>query len=134
MQRQDQDRVFGDADIFGRHLDSLAADGFHFVEQRPRIDNDAVADDRELLRPDDAGRQQVQLVRGAVDDQGVPGVVAALEANHHIGPFGQPIDDLALSFVAPLRPDDNYVGHNGLTLFLFADFLDLAAVQQVAAC
>src|SRR5271169_1654513 len=39
------------------------------------------------------------------------GIVAALEAHHHVGLFGQPVDDLALALVAPLRPDDDHIGH-----------------------
>jgi hypothetical protein len=55
--------------------------------------------------------KQRQLVADPVDDQRVAGIVAALEAHHHIGALGQPVDDLAFALVAPLRPDDNYVGH-----------------------
>jgi hypothetical protein len=43
----------------------------------------------------------------AADDQRVAGIVAALEAHHALGVIGQPIDDLALTFVAPLGTDDD---------------------------
>jgi hypothetical protein len=39
------------------------------------------------------------------------GVVAALEANDDIRLLRQPVDDLALSLVAPLGTDDDNVGH-----------------------
>jgi hypothetical protein len=39
----------------------------------------------------------------------VPGVVAALEANDAVDIFGQPVDDLPLALVAPLRPDYYHV-------------------------
>jgi hypothetical protein len=39
------------------------------------------------------------------------GVVAALESHHHIGAAGEPVDNLALALVAPLRADDGYVAH-----------------------
>ena len=39
------------------------------------------------------------------------GIMAALEAHHDIGALGQPIDDLALAFVAPLGADDHDIGH-----------------------
>jgi len=45
------------------------------------------------------------------DDERVPGVVAALKAHHDIGALTQPIDDLALAFVAPLGADDHDIGH-----------------------
>jgi hypothetical protein len=35
-------------------------------------------------------------------------IVAALEAHHDIGAVAQPIDDLALAFVAPLGADDDH--------------------------
>ena len=41
----------------------------------------------------------------------MPGIMAALETGDHIGPFGKPIDDLALALVAPLRADDGNVSH-----------------------
>ena len=39
------------------------------------------------------------------------GVVAALEADHHVGPLGEEIGDLALPLVSPLGPDDDDAGH-----------------------
>ena len=45
----------------------------------------------------------------AADDERVPGVVAALEAHDALRVLGQPVDDLALAFVAPLGADDDDV-------------------------
>src|SRR5687767_15998625 len=42
------------------------------------------------------------------------GIVAALEAHDHVGALRQPIDDLALALVAPLRTDDRYIRHTRL--------------------
>ena len=39
------------------------------------------------------------------------GIVAALEADDHVGAARQPVDDLALAFVAPLGADDGHIGH-----------------------
>ena len=58
------------------------------------------------------GGQQRQLVDLAVDHQRVAGIVAALETHHDIGPLRQPVDDLALALVAPLRADDHHIGHS----------------------
>src|SRR4051812_19900877 len=41
------------------------------------------------------------------------GVMTALEANHDIGLLRQPVDDLALAFVAPLRANHHHVRHSG---------------------
>jgi len=35
------------------------------------------------------------------------GIVAALEAHDDVGLFGQPVDDLAFTLVAPLRTHDD---------------------------
>src|SRR5688572_21206859 len=43
------------------------------------------------------------------DDERVSRVVATLEAHHALGVVGQPVHDLALAFVTPLRADDDYV-------------------------
>ena len=61
---------------------------------------------------DDAGREQRQLVGLVADDQRVAGIVAALEAHDHVGAAGEPVDDLALALVAPLRADDGDVAQS----------------------
>jgi hypothetical protein len=38
-------------------------------------------------------------------------IVTALKTDHDIRALGQPVDDLALAFVAPLRSDDDHVSH-----------------------
>ena len=111
MERQDQHGIVGDAQIVPADGDALPAHGVDLLEQRPGIDNDAIADDGELARPDDPRRQQRQLVGDLVDDQRVAGIVAALETHHDIGALRQPVDDLALALVAPLRADNHHIGH-----------------------
>src|SRR3546814_17810971 len=44
------------------------------------------------------------------------GIVAALEADDRVGAAGQPVDDLALALVAPLRPDDGNICHDAVLL------------------
>src|SRR5262245_66172274 len=44
-------------------------------------------------------------------DHRVPCVGSALVANHCVDIAGQDVDDLALAFVAPLRPDDYEITH-----------------------
>ncbi len=58
---------------------------------------------------EDPGRDQVQNGLLAADDQGVAGVVPALEAHDAVRPLGEQVDDLALALVTPLGPDDDYV-------------------------
>ena len=82
-----------------------------FVEKSLRIEHHAVADHGELLRAQHAGGQQRELVGLTVDDEGVAGIVAALEAHDDVGLLRQPVDDLALPLVAPLGADDDNIGH-----------------------
>jgi hypothetical protein len=52
-----------------------------------------------------------ELVGLVADDQRVPGIVAALESARRIGAARQPVDDLALAFIAPLGADHGYICH-----------------------
>jgi hypothetical protein len=111
MRRQDQRGIVGELQGLRGDVEPLLAHRLDLGEQRPGIDDDAVADDRQLARPHDARRQQAQLVFDIPDNQRVAGVVTALEANHDIGALGQPVDDLALAFVAPLGADHGDIAH-----------------------
>jgi hypothetical protein len=55
-----------------------------------------------------AGGHQMEYRLLTVDDQRVPGIVAALESDDVIGLDRQKIDDLALAFVAPLQAYNDY--------------------------
>ena len=111
MLRQDERDAFGDAEIFGRNQHALGGDALDFLEKSPGVNDHAVADERELAGADDAGGQQAELVLDAVDDQRVARIVAALETNDDIGAAGQPIDDFAFAFIAPLGADDRDIAH-----------------------
>ena len=84
VQRQDERDVLGDFEVCGRHLDALAADFLDLVHEMVGVEDDAVADDRELARAHDAGGKQGELEHLAVDDQRMAGIVAALEAHDHV--------------------------------------------------
>jgi hypothetical protein len=45
----------------------------------------------------------------AIDHQGMPCVMAALEAHHTLCSFSQPVHQLAFAFIAPLRAHDDDV-------------------------
>ena len=118
VQRQDEAGILGNAQCFRRDRHALGRDALDLGDQRMRVDDDAIADHRQLAGPDDARGQKREFVGDAVDDERMSGIVAALEANHHIGLARQPVDDLAFAFVAPLGSDDNHVCH-GLNPDLF---------------
>ena len=109
VQRQDQHGMVGDLERLRRDGYALLVDALHFVEEMPGIDHDAVADDGELAGAHHARGQQRQLIGDAIDDERVAGIVTALETHHHIGAGGQPIDDLAFTFVAPLGTDNHNI-------------------------
>src|SRR5215217_5809532 len=115
MERQDQRRVVGNAQDFGGDLDALAAQLRHFLDEVVRIDDDTIADDRELALNQTRGEQR-QLVADAIDDQSMTGIVTAMEAHDDVGALRKPIHDLALALVAPLRADDNHIRHSPVFL------------------
>jgi len=82
----------------------------HLGLQRPRVEHHAIADEGRSPAHDPA-RQERQFVGLIADHERVSGVMAALEAHHHVGAARQPIDDLPLAFVAPLGADDGDVSH-----------------------
>ena len=111
---QDQRGVVGQHQALRGDLDALRADAFDLGQEVPGIDHHAVADDRQLAAPHQAGGQQRQLEHLAVNDQRVAGIVAALEADDDIGPGRQPVHDLALALVAPLGAYDHDSCHDTL--------------------
>ncbi|MNN36649.1 hypothetical protein D3C81_1505520 [compost metagenome] len=99
--RHDQRRGRGDLQA----RTHFHAGGFQlgdFLLQRGRRDHHAVADQAQRIVTQDARRDQVQDGLLAVDDQGVAGIVAALEAHDRADFLSEQIDDLALAFIAPL--------------------------------
>ncbi len=73
--------------------------------------DDAAGADRAPLAGDDPRRDLPDLVGLARDDDRMSGVRPALVAADEIGVLSQQVDDLPLSFVAPLRADDDRCGH-----------------------
>jgi hypothetical protein len=110
VQRKDQSRIIGNAEVVAADGDAEFLDLGDLVGERPGIDHDAVADDRELALAHHAGGKQREFIGGAVDHQRMAGIVAALKAHHDIGALRQPVDDLALALIAPLGADDHDVG------------------------
>ena len=107
--RHDQVRV--GADPQAGEVDALGAQLVQLAGQHLRVDHDAVADRAQLARVEDPGRDQVELPVHAVAHDGVPGVVAALEADHEVRLLREEVDDLAFALVAPLGAHDHDSGH-----------------------
>ena len=109
VHRQDQRAIVGQYEVVGGDRNALPLEPLDFGFERPRIEHHAVADHRQRAGDDPRG-QQAELVGGVADHQRVPGVVSALEAHHHVGTAGEPVDDLALALIAPLGADHGDVG------------------------
>ena len=107
--RQDQVSVSADPQAFGRHPSGLKR--VHLLDEDPRVDDDSVADDRDDVIVEDAAGDQLQGKGLSVDNQGMPGVVAALVADDHRHLTSHEVGELALALVTPLRPDDDRRGH-----------------------
>ncbi len=58
----------------------------------------------------------MQNVSLAAVDNGMAGIVPALAANNHVRLGSQDVDDFALTFIAPLRANQNCVCHFGLQI------------------
>ena len=108
VERQDQRARFADEQARA-HVDADRLEPLDLAEQVRRIDDHAVADVAGHAVAHDARGDQLQRRLHALDDQRVAGVVAALEAHHALRMVGQPVDHLALAFVAPLGADDDHV-------------------------
>ena len=80
-------------------------------QQRVGVDHHAVADDRNDRRGQDAAGQKVEGELLVADDNGVAGVVATLVAHDVVDAATQEVSRLALTFVAPLRTDENDCWH-----------------------
>ncbi len=111
VQGQDQRGILGNAQVLRRDIDPLPPQPVDLLEERVRIDHDAVADHGQLPRPHHARRQERQLVGDPVDDERVARIMSTLEANDDVGLLRQPVDDFPLSLVPPLGTDHDHIGH-----------------------
>ena len=106
----DQVRVGGHLEV--ADVDPAPLQPVDLFEQDGGVEHHPVADHAGLLGVEDPGGDQVELELLAVADDRVAGVVAALEADDHLGALGEQVRDLALPLVAPLGPDYDYSWHN----------------------
>jgi len=89
----------------------VSLDLVDLFQQHLGVDHDAVADHRRDMRIHDPRRDEVQLERAPPVNDGVPGVVPALEPDDVVHVVGEQVGDLALTLVAPLGADKDDSGH-----------------------
>jgi hypothetical protein len=108
MIRKNQMRLVADHEPIV-DLDAGGAQFIDFVEERLRIDDNAVADHARDPRMQDSGGQQPQNELPAVRVDRVPGIVPALIARDDAEVGREQVDDLPFAFVAPLCAENGYV-------------------------
>ena len=91
------------------HFNALPLERVHFLAEHGRVHDHAVADKADLARVQNARGNQVQDIFFTAHNDGVPGVVAALETDNVLGLGGQKVHQLAFAFVAPLRPHNDHI-------------------------
>ena len=95
-----------------RPEDPLGLQDLYLLYQHLRVDHDPAAYYAGLSRVEYARRQEVEDELLFTHDDGVPGVVAPLEADDYVCAIGKDIDYLPLAFVPPLGAYNDYViGH-----------------------
>ena len=107
--RRDQVGVTADQQLGG--VDAALVQPAQLGEQDRRVDDDAVADDRDASRGEDAGGEEVQRVLLVADDDRVAGVVAALVAHHVVHRAAEQVGGLPLALVTPLSTEQHKCGH-----------------------
>ena len=98
-----------DKQLVGR--DALCGEAVDLLQDIARVNDHARADDVYAVRIQDARGDELKFVFGAVHDNRVAGIVAALAADDQIGFGRKNIDELALAFVAPLSAQNYFARH-----------------------
>ena len=89
----------------GRDRDTFRRDLIDLFEERFRIDHHSVAEDARLVIVDNARRQQSQHECLIAHIDAVAGIMPALITLDDVEPVREKVNDLALSFIAPLGTD-----------------------------
>ena len=104
--REDERARFAQDEPFG-HRDPARLHPLDLAHQSGWRQHNPVPDETDDPRVQDAGGDDVEHRLLATHDEGVPGVVSPLEADHRLRPLRQQVDDLSLALVPPLGPDDD---------------------------
>jgi hypothetical protein len=83
----------------------------HFRLERHGVDHEAGSENAQHSFVQDPGWNQVQDQLPLIANDGVAGVVAAVEASHDLEGRGDQVDDLPLAFVTPLAANDCNIRH-----------------------
>jgi hypothetical protein len=90
----------------GVNLRASGSNTINFREKNARIEHNSCPQETLHMGAKDTTRKKAQRGLYSTYNDRMPSVVSSLEANYPIGPFGQYVDYLALSFVTPLGAYD----------------------------
>ncbi len=83
----------------------------NFLQQHGRVHHYAPANQPFHARVEDAGWHEVNFEGAILVDNGMAGVVAAVEAGYVVVLPGKGVNSLSFAFVAPLRSQNNRYAH-----------------------
>lgn len=107
-----QDEVSGFAqEQVAVDLHAQLQEAFDFPDQGKGIDDHAIPDNAHFVITEDARRNEVEDVFLFAYIYSMAGVVPPLAANDDVGLFGENIDDLSLTFIAPLGANKDCIRH-----------------------
>ena len=92
-------------------VQALLGQLLQFLEEGRDVHDTPTSNDVYAAGVHEAGGEDVEVVRDAVGDDGVAGIVTALSAAAELGVVGEDVGELAFAFVAPLGAEHNGDGH-----------------------
>ena len=107
--RHQKMRAVAHSQIRGGHARLLQLG--ELAAEEAEIHDGARAEDAQRLRIEDAARHEMELEGALPVDDGMAGVVAALEPDDHVRLLREEVSDLAFALVAPLSTDDGRHRH-----------------------
>ena len=97
---------------------SLCFQCIDFLQQDEQIDDHTRTDHAQCVVIENARGQQVKNGFFAIDDNGVSGIVSALETDDHIYMSSKQVNDFSFAFISPLGTDYYISSHNNLLFYL----------------
>jgi hypothetical protein len=85
--------------------------GGNLLQKGRRVNHYAISDHCQYTGAQNTARYQLQYELFFAYVDCVPGVVSALVTSDGLELFGEKVDDFTFTFVAPLGPENNKIGH-----------------------
>lgn len=118
MVGHDKMGIFTNHQAFRGDRQPLAAQFIHLRKQDTGINNHPIADHTHLVLVEDAGWDNMKNIFLPFNNEGMSGIISALEPNNIICMISQQINNLSFSFVTPLGSNHHDTGHGQLLIVL----------------